>query len=102
MAKKVVRKKGNPWTEVAPLKKNSLIERKNIDGSIAVLALDNDQYFFTIDKLAAETWEKVDGHKTWAEIGNLVAKKHQMAFSDIEADLGAFAKELSSLELLDR
>ena len=53
-----------------------VISRTNPDGSVAIMALDNERYYFTISDLAAEVWKKLDGKRTLRQILNYFIKKH--------------------------
>jgi hypothetical protein len=44
------------------LKKNSsLLTRQNMDGTVSILDLTNEKFFFQIDGLAAKVWLALDG-----------------------------------------
>jgi hypothetical protein len=62
--------------------------------------LDNDQYFYSIDGLAAEIWAGIDGKTSLNEIAKKVATKHKPPASKFEDDTKKFVQSLKKERLI--
>ncbi|MGZ3708528.1 MAG: hypothetical protein ACXWPM_06895, partial [Bdellovibrionota bacterium] len=65
-------KKAKPVSKKAmtgvPHLEKSVLSRKNADGTIAIMRLENDEFFFTLDGIAAEIWGLIDGKRSFDKI----------------------------------
>jgi hypothetical protein len=94
-------KKANRVPESAVLSKsNDVLSRKNFDGSVAVLHLLNDEYFFTLDGIAAEFWTMIDGRTPLDEIKSRLIEKHKPPVKRFEADVQKLITNLRNKELI--
>ena len=74
--------------------------RKNFDGTVAILPLDNDECFYTVDAVAAEFWLLVDGKRTVTKIKQLLCKKHKTAEGYFDKDVAKLLADLKKAGIL--
>ncbi len=77
------------------------ITRTNKDGTVSVLDLNNDNVFFSIDGLAAEVWNQLDGKKTLETILSKLSKKEKVELPFLEKECLKFVGQLKNQNLLD-
>ena len=78
-----------------------VLARKNADGTVAVMRLDNDECFFTIDGIAADVWLLIDGKSTLSSIKERLIKKHSVPVQRFEKDFANFIKQLKKEKLIE-
>lgn len=61
---------------------------------------DNDQYFYTLEGVAAEAWSLVDGKLSLGEIKSRLISKHQAPAAQFSKDLGRLFGDLAQDNLL--
>jgi hypothetical protein len=90
----------NSVAAAIPKSSPTIISRKNIDGTVSVLRLDNDRYFFAISGMAVEVWRAIDGKSTVQEIEEKVRKKHKGLPQRFRKDVQQFIKNLKREKLI--
>jgi hypothetical protein len=86
-------------SEVLKIDKD-VLTRKNGDGSVAVMRLDNDEYFFTCDGLAAEIWNAIDGRSSIEAIQVKLQKKYSPPQARFKKDLTNLIRKLKKERLV--
>lgn len=87
--------------EAIPKTATDIISRKNIDGTVSVLRIDNDQYFFNITGLAVELWLLINGRLTVQEIEEKMKKRHkELPPGRFHKDVLFFIKSLKKEKLI--
>ena len=72
----------------------NVLARKNSDGTIRLLKMDNDEHFFTIYGFAASAWTLIDGKKSLNEIMDKLKKSHPKKKHVQKENLNVFIKDL--------
>ncbi|MBX9765974.1 MAG: PqqD family protein [Bdellovibrionales bacterium] len=80
---------------------SAALTRANQDGTVSVLDLNNDDVFFSIDGLAAEVWNEMDGKKSLEAILSKIAKKEKIEMRLLEKECMKFIGQLKEQNLLD-
>lgn len=83
-----------------PSIRREVLWRKNKDGTIAVMKIDDDQYFYQIDGLAAKIWLQIDNKKSIAKIKDIMVKKLKPPPGKFKKDLLVFFQELQKEQLV--
>jgi hypothetical protein len=104
---KTVRRTASPRQDVlddrfVPQKAQEILARKNFDGTVAIMHLENDEHFFTIDGIAADAWKLIDGKSTLSKIRAQLVKKHKPPLDRITKDLKILIKTLQKEKLLQK
>lgn len=102
LKKKILRKSGSKTAldSAVPKREKDVLARSNSDGTVAVMRLDNDEYFYTIDGLAAQIWLLIDGTRSLSEIKSSVISKHSPPTARFEKDFSSFINMLQSERLI--
>ena len=87
--------------DYVPVRARDILARKNSDGSVAILRLDNDQHFFLIDGLAAEIWNGINGKTPLRAITKKIAGEHNPPVAKFESDTRKLIKSLQKAHLID-
>jgi hypothetical protein len=93
--------KKDSFADFVPVRAPDILARKNSDGSVAILRLDNDQHFFVIDGLAAEVWNGINGKSSLGSITKRIAAQHKPPVARFEADTRKLIKSLQKARLID-
>ena len=83
-----------------PEPSKQVLSRMNKDGSVAIIRLDSDQYFYTLDGVSAEVWSSMDGKKTLARIVASLIKKHGLPEERFVKDVNKLISDLRKERLL--
>lgn len=62
--------------DFVPDRSKQVLARTNSDGSVAIIRLDSDQYFFTLEGISAEVWNRINGKTSVSKITETMLKKH--------------------------
>ncbi len=92
-------KKQNPDKKI-PIQSKEVLWKKNFDGSIAILKLDETDFYFSLDGIAAEVWAHMDGKKPIAEISAKLIKKYSPPFAKFQADVAKLLDTLVKEQLI--
>lgn len=79
----------------------NVVSRINYDNSVAIMKLDNDECFFTIDGIAAEAWELINGNSDIGRIKKTLIKRHSPPVNVFNRDLANLISELQSEQLIE-
>lgn len=77
-----------------------LISRKNQDGTVIIMKLDESTSFYKIDGLAAEVWENLVQRNTLENLLKAVKTNHPGHHSELETDVPKFVVELLNKKLI--
>ena len=77
-----------------------LIARKNQDGTVIIMKLDESTHFFKIDGIAAEVWANLAQRSTMGELLQAVKNKHPKHHAELDVDIPKFVLELLNKNLL--
>ena len=80
---------------------SAALTRANQDGTVSVLDLNNDDVFFSIDGLAAEVWNQMDGKQSLEAILSKIAKSQKIEMRLLEKECMKFVTQLKEQNLLD-
>jgi hypothetical protein len=73
---KTVGKNLSPETIVTKAK--DLFSRQDSEQSVIIIALNDEEKFFTLDKLAAELWNLIDGKRSLGKIESMLADRYDI------------------------
>jgi hypothetical protein len=76
-----------------------VIARKNADGTVGVMRLEDESHYFVLDKIAAEFWEMINGKRTLGAIRDALAKRHRPP-PRFERDVDQLVQQLKKNRLL--
>jgi hypothetical protein len=74
--------------------------KKNLDGTVAVLPLQSDECFYTLDAIAAEFWTLLDGKRSVADIKQKLAKKHKISIDYFDKEITQLLAEMKKLQII--
>ena len=77
-----------------------ILSRVNVDGSIAMIRLDSDKNFYTLDGIAAKIWQQFNGKNSLRSIKVKMSKDHNVELDVIGRDTNSLVKKLLSLNLI--
>lgn len=80
-------------------KSPSTLARKNADGNWSILHIETDDFFYTIDGIAGQVWEMIDGKLSVEEIGERLEKKLKLP-PKFKKDLEKLVKDLLKEQLV--
>jgi hypothetical protein len=92
-------KKAGPADPVLRVEQD-LLARKNTDGSLAIMRLDNDESFFILDGIAAEFWAMIDGNSPISTLKQQLVRKHQPPVVEFDRDVARLVTELKKERLV--
>lgn len=87
--------------DLFPARSKDTIVRTNMDGSISVVHLKDDDSFFSIVGLATEIWKRIDGKTSLADIKKSVVKKYSPPTELFEKDTKSFISNLEKENLIE-
>ena len=91
----------NPKSDKISYKKApDILQKENKDGSVTVLNVLDEDYYFIIDAIAAEFWKMVDGKKSVSDIKKALINKHRPPPQAFERGLKACIKKLEKHQLI--
>ncbi len=85
----------------SPRVAKDVLSRKNADGSIAIMKLSNDDYFFTLDGIAAEIWLKFNGKTKLSKIKEQIIVRHSPPAARFEKDVKNLISTLKKENLIE-
>jgi hypothetical protein len=97
---KAARLKAKSAVSSPPKKSKDILIRKNSDGTITAMRLDNDRYFVRLDGIAAELWSMIDGRTSLEKIKEKIIQRHQPPLRRFESDVKRLMKNLVREKLL--
>ena len=78
-----------------------IVVRKNNDGTIIVMIMDDSNLFYKVDGVAAEVFSLLEQEKSYGEVIDLLSNKHSVSTELLKKDSFTFLKDLERLEMLD-
>lgn len=83
-----------------PVRLDSIIARTNPNGSTAIINLDSDNRYYTLDLIAAQAWQLFDGKHSVEQIVKVLAKKNRASEGYINAKLKTLLQKLKQARLI--
>jgi hypothetical protein len=79
---------------------SEVLSRRNADGTVAMLRLDSDDSFYTIDGIAAEFWLLIDDKLSIGQIKEKLVKRFQPPAPRFDRDVQTLVSELVKEKLV--
>jgi len=79
---------------MVPIVNESILSRKNADGKLALMSLEDDENFFKIEGLAIQVWENIDGKCNIKAIVEKVSDTYNLPKKKLEEDTFKFIDDL--------
>ncbi|MBI3557785.1 MAG: PqqD family protein [Deltaproteobacteria bacterium] len=99
--KKAPRKKADkPVGDATFQRAKDVLSRRNVDGTVAIMRLADDQHFFTIEGVAAEVWLMIDGQASINQIKETIMRKHKPSEARLDRNLSKLIKGLLKEKLI--
>jgi hypothetical protein len=93
-------KKASGTDGVVLKRRKDILSRKDQDGTVAVLGLENEKFFHTLNGIAAEVWGLIDGKRSLGEIKKALIKKYDPPIDRFSKDVDKLIKDLKKEKLL--
>lgn len=81
-------------------KNDEIIARKNPNGSVVLMKMDDSEIFYKIEGVAAELWKGLEEGQTPNEVMEVLLEEFDCTREQLEADATSFIEELVSKEML--
>jgi hypothetical protein len=78
----------------------NILFRKNSNGTVLIMKLDDEDFFFKIDGLAAEIWLKIDGKTALSKIRSQILSQFKAPEARFDRDLNKFMSQLKKEKLI--
>ena len=99
--KTAVLKKGKDvGLTIIPKRAADVLSRDNADGTVAIMKLDNDRFFFTLSDMAAEVWKRMNGKTPLEVIKKELVKKFSPPETRFNRDVEKLLKDLKKEKLI--
>ena len=82
------------------MKSSEILSRANADGSIAIIRVDSDKNFYSLDGIAANVWQLLDGTKSLQKVKMKLSQSHGIDFDAISRDTNSLVKRLLTHNLI--
>ena len=79
-----------------------VLARKNSDGTVAIMRLDEDSYYYTLSDIAAEFWSLIDGKSSIGAIKERLMAKYSPPAGIFDRDVAKLLSSLESARLIER
>ncbi|MCC6277965.1 MAG: PqqD family protein [Oligoflexia bacterium] len=79
----------------------NVISRTNIDGTVAIMRLDEDQFFYTLDGISADLWNQFNGKANLSSLIKALSKKHPFDQKRMQKDAEKMILQLKKQKLVD-
>jgi hypothetical protein len=90
------------WLGQVPSRSSKVLSRKNLDSTISLMHLDNEDYILSVYGVAAEVWTLINGKNSIEAIRSKILKKYRANPSQLNQDLRSFVRSLSKEKLIDQ
>ncbi len=67
---------------------------------MAIMRLEDDEFFFVLDGIAAEFWNLIDGKTSLSKIKKKVSDKHEPPVTKFEKDVAKLVTDLKKEKLV--
>lgn len=98
--RKFPKKSTKPTKRFVPTVEKGVLFRKNADGQIAIMRIDNEESFYTLSEIAADFWTMIDGKSSVDQIKEKLVKKHAPPLARFEKDLAKLITQLKKEKLI--
>ena len=86
--------------DIIPSLQDNIISKRNIDGDLIILSLDQDDQFYKLNGVSSEIWESIDDEKSWAQILAPVLSIYEVTEKQLNEDMSQFVEDLKKYSLL--
>lgn len=77
-----------------------IVSRKNQDGTVVLMRMDDSELFYKIDGIAAEVFALIDGKKNVLSIASEVLSNHPGNEERLPKDIDSFFKKLVDMKMI--
>jgi len=77
-----------------------VIARRNQDGTVIIMRMDDSSFFYKIDGIAAQVWTALVSRKTVTELNEHFVSQYPEFRNQLQQDIPAFVAELKQKNLL--
>ncbi len=77
-----------------------LVSRKNQDGTVIVMRMDESNLFYKINGIAAEAWLLFEKHNSIKDVIDTIERKYNAPRDKIKNDVFAFIDKLSKMNII--
>ncbi len=77
-----------------------VVSRKNQDGTVVLMKLDDSNVFFKIDGIAAQVWEELSNKQSVGELVKKFQEKYPKHADKVESDIDSFLRGLVEKSLV--
>ncbi|WP_127718496.1 PqqD family protein [Halobacteriovorax sp. HLS] len=77
-----------------------IVSRKNENGSIILMKMDDSDVFFRVDGIAADIYKGIEGGKKLTEVYSDLCNRFPENKDQLASDIDSFLEKLDSLSLL--
>ena len=77
-----------------------IVFRKNHDGTVILMRMDDSDLFYKIDGVAAEVWCGLEGKKTMGEIVSDVLVKYNVDEGTVWEDASQLVSKLAQMKII--
>jgi len=88
-------------TDAIPRACKDVLHRERKGGTIVLLKLDNDQFFFRMSGLVAKIWKLIDGKRSVSKIREVIRRRYNPPEARFTKDLQKLLKTLEKEELIE-
>lgn len=87
-------------TELQVTLLEDIVCRKNQDGTIVIMKMDDSDLFYKIDGIAAEIWLRLEKKEVIRDIFSAIMDDYDVAEEKLKEDMLIFLKDLLKNELI--
>lgn len=79
-----------------------IVSRKNQDGTVVLMRMDDSELFYKIDGIAAEIFSLIDGKKNFRDIAENAFKKYAGNEDRLQKDIDSFFTKLIDMKMISK
>lgn len=79
-----------------------IVSRRNQDGTVVLMRMDDSELFYKIDGIAAEIFGLIDGKKNFAAIVDCTFKNHPGHEERLHKDIESFFTKLTDMKMISK
>lgn len=81
---------------------SDIVSRKNQDGTVVLMRMDDSELFYKIDGIAAEFFSQIDGKKNLESLLQGMVEKHKAHEMQLVKDINSFVKKLLDMKMIQK
>ncbi|WP_417335318.1 PqqD family protein [Halobacteriovorax marinus] len=90
----------NVFEKISIKFQDEIVSRKNENGTVILMKMDNSDVFFKIDGIAAQIYKDIESGKSLSSIYNSLVEKFPGKEEQIEKDINSLVDKMKDLNLL--